>query len=94
VRSRSYLGTTFEVWHGNESWFWVVLDPLRNRGAIGVAATENDAVRDACTMIDETAPSAPPMSRLPPSRSFSPRTWETLLARLDRYLTRLCNAST
>lgn len=93
MRSREYLGTTFEIWNGNESWFWVVLDPLRNRGAIGAAASEDDAERDARAMIDEIAVSAPAPLPGEQEAPFSAATWKALLTGLDRYLSGLCNAA-
>jgi hypothetical protein len=50
---RDHLGTGFEVWTGGQSWFWCLLNPHRNRGAIGAAATEADAIREAFVAIEE-----------------------------------------
>jgi len=52
---RNHLGTSFTVWKRRQSWFWLVLDQHGNGGAIGTAATEADAVREACTSIEEMA---------------------------------------
>jgi len=52
---RTYLGTRFEIWTGQQSWFWRFCDPNRQSGSIGAAATETDAVREACRAIEEYA---------------------------------------
>jgi hypothetical protein len=63
---RSHLGTSFKVWNRRRSWFWVVLDQPGNRGTIGTAATEAEAMREACASIETLA--ARPLC-LPDSRS-------------------------
>jgi hypothetical protein len=50
---RDHLGAGFEVWTGGQSWFWCLLNPRRDGGAIGAAATEADAVREAFAAIEE-----------------------------------------
>jgi hypothetical protein len=50
---RTHLGTRFEIWTGQQSWFWRFSDGSRGGGSIGAAATETDAVRDACLAIEE-----------------------------------------
>ena len=50
---RTHLGTRFEIWTGQQSWFWRFSDPSRAGGSIGAAATETDAVREACLAIEE-----------------------------------------
>ena len=50
---RIHLGTRFEIWTGQQSWFWRFSDPSRGGGSIGAAATETDAVREACLAIEE-----------------------------------------
>jgi hypothetical protein len=50
---RDHLGTRFEVRTDRWTWFWCLVDPPLNRGATGAAATEADAVREACTAIEE-----------------------------------------
>jgi hypothetical protein len=81
---RTYSGIIFEIWEGQQTWFWFVLDPHREGGAIGAAASENDAVRDACFSIDEMlyARREPPMAV----------DWEISLANLERYLANVCGA--
>ena len=58
----NYLGTSFTVWNRRRTWFWLVLDQYRTGGTIGTAATEAEAIRDACSSIEE-------MSAQLPSRS-------------------------
>ena len=50
---RDYLGTSFEVWPGQWTWFWCLQNTHRNGGAIGAAATEAEAVHEACDAIEE-----------------------------------------
>jgi hypothetical protein len=91
---RTYCGIIFEIWQGELSWFWFVIDPSRDGGAIGVAAGENDAVRDACASIDGMLACPEPRPEL--SAEFFPMSeqgWEASLASLERYLNRICNAS-
>jgi len=76
-RLRHYLGTDFEVWDGQPTWFWFVIDPYRDGGAIGAAATEADAIREACRSIDGMAAQRGPLTAIG---------WEVSLANLERYL--------
>jgi hypothetical protein len=55
MRSYSHFGTGFEVWNRQQSWFWIVVNPGCNRGSIGAAASEADAVRDASVSIEESS---------------------------------------
>src|SRR5258708_15739531 len=50
---RHHLGIGVEVWKAQESWYWLVARPGLNAGAIGAAATEAGAMRDACWSIEE-----------------------------------------
>src|SRR5260370_27186113 len=50
---RDHLGADFEVWAGGQSWFWCLLNQRRNGGAIGAAATEAEAIREAFVAIEE-----------------------------------------
>ena len=50
---RYHLGTGFEVWTGQQSWFWFVDNPRRNGGTVGAAANEAEAVRQARLSIEE-----------------------------------------
>lgn len=76
---RHYQGIDFEVWDGQQTWFWFVLDPHREAGTIGAAASENDALRDACLSIDELRYARP--------ENLTAAGWEISLAKLERYLT-------
>ena len=49
----SHLGTSFTVWSRRGSWFWLLLNQHGNGGVIGTAATEAEAMRDACSSIEE-----------------------------------------
>ncbi len=75
---RHYLSIDFEVWDGQQTWYWFVIDPHSDGGAIGAAAGETEAVRDACLSIDEM------MARVEPLSAIE---WEISLANLERYLT-------
>jgi len=83
---RQYLGTGFEVWAAQQSWFWFLDKPHGDGAAIGAAATEADAVRDACLTIDAS------MSRRPISPLLTNAAWEYSLANLERYLIDGCGA--
>jgi hypothetical protein len=50
---RDHQGTSFEVWAGHRTWFWCLPSTYRNGGAIGAAATEAEAVHEACDAIEE-----------------------------------------
>jgi hypothetical protein len=77
-----YLGATFEVWRSRDSWLWRVCDTSRNGGTIGAAATETDAVRDACLSIEEAG-----CSRVCTDLIYtSVLEWERSLGSLARYL--------
>ena len=52
---RDHMGTGFEVWDDHQTWFWSVISSHRNGGAIGEAAREDEAVREACQSIEEIA---------------------------------------
>ena len=81
---RTYAGIIFEVWEGQQSWFWFVIDPQCDGGAIGVAASETAAVRDACASIDEMTANAMMTCACAPFGTA--RYWEIALANLERYL--------
>jgi hypothetical protein len=53
MKSHDHLGTRFQVWNGQQTWFWSIFDTGRNRGTIGAAASETQAMREACSMIEE-----------------------------------------
>jgi hypothetical protein len=66
---RHHLGIGFEVWKAQESWYWLVARPGLNAGAIGAAATEAGAMRDACWSIEGMRSSGEEMTaRCPETR--------------------------
>lgn len=88
---RDHLGTRFEVRTDQWTWFWRVLDPHRNGGAVGAAPTEAEAVREACMAIEEMSA---PLSRLATEPFFDPvvarlachEGWNSRLDRIAEYL--------
>jgi hypothetical protein len=52
MSSQSHKGVRFDVWSSQRTWFWMVLNDCRG-GAIGVAATEPEAIREARRSIEE-----------------------------------------
>jgi hypothetical protein len=105
---RDYLGAGFEVWTSQRAWFWRLLHPDRDGGTIGVAGSEAEAIRDACTSIEEisarreaaaadgrvtmTKISAPMFDRRV-SIPLASIHWSDSLTNLGRYLTRIRGAS-
>ncbi|MGA8058210.1 MAG: hypothetical protein WB999_08200 [Candidatus Binataceae bacterium] len=97
---RDHLGTGFEVWTGGQSWFWCLLNPRRDGGAIGAAATEADAVREAFVAIEEMSTQHredSPALHLPACRFFTSLIAreahrELWISRLDRVAEYLANA--
>jgi hypothetical protein len=49
----NHLGTSFMVWNRRPTWFWLVRNQQGNNAAIGTAATEAEAVREARASIEE-----------------------------------------
>lgn len=98
-----YLGTGFEVWKAQQTWFWFVINhnPDRSGGVIGAAASEAEAVREASWLIEEalasleetSAPRRGDAAVLFKSRSFALAAWERSLENLERYLARLSAAT-
>jgi hypothetical protein len=56
---RSHLGTSFTVWNRQRTWFWFVINQHSNGGVIGTAATEAEAICDACSSIEEMSAQLP-----------------------------------
>ncbi len=52
---RNHRGTSFKVWSRRRLWFWLVSNQCDSGGTIGIAATEAEAVREACSSIEEMA---------------------------------------
>jgi hypothetical protein len=73
----THVNTAFEVWTGQGTWFWYVVNPQRDCGTIGAAATETEAIREARSSIEEMSAHAghvlPPRGSLAmPPRSKNP----------------------
>ena len=84
---RHHLGIGFDVWDVRDeqpSWFWLVVDSHRSGGTIWSAATEADAVREACASIEER--SSPPTPLVHQADSITSTGWKGSLASLERYL--------
>ncbi|HEY6395628.1 MAG TPA: hypothetical protein VIX12_09435 [Candidatus Binataceae bacterium] len=45
---RVHQGISFNLWTGQHTWFWMLPD----RGVIGAAVSQQEAVREACMAID------------------------------------------
>ncbi len=88
MNSHNYLGRTFEVWNGQRSWFWMVTEPGRDGGTVGVAASRADAIRAACRSIEEAA--AVPLPEASDSIVDAFLGWERTLASLARHIARGC----
>jgi hypothetical protein len=50
---RIHIEDKFEVWKNREAWFWRVFNVEPNGAAIGAAASEAEAVREARLYIEE-----------------------------------------
>jgi hypothetical protein len=96
---RTHLGTRFEIWTGQQSWFWRFSDPSRAAGSIGAAASEADAVRDARFAIEEMFAARPRPTRAtgrearmrasiatPGAFEAAMIGWNLSLTRLENYL--------
>lgn len=93
MNSRSYLGYSFEVRNREQSWFWNVSDANQSRGAIGVAASEIEAMTEVCAAIEEMridggAEAARAVD--PIISALEVLGWERSLASLQRYLSKVC----
>jgi hypothetical protein len=104
--SRFHLGIGFELWTDEHTWFWLVASPGMNGGAIGAAATEAEAVHEACSSIEEISAqrragsaaarvpahcSTPAVDRSN-SIAMAPLDWKSSLGKLERYLTSISGA--
>jgi hypothetical protein len=98
----NHLDSSFEIWKGGHTWFWFVADACCSGAAIGAAANQAEAIREACLSIEEMAArrsGSPDASGISNStvratqrrRRFSSTDpgWNDLLTNLERYLTRL-----
>jgi hypothetical protein len=79
---RVHHGIGFDLWTGQYTWFWKLAD----RGAIGAALSQPQAVREACIAIDELLECDSRFDSI-----FSPETycdrWLCALNRLTEYVT-------
>jgi len=96
VRNDTHMGVRFQVWNGQQGWLWYVVGPDRKGGAIGVAANEMEALREARWSIEElaTRPGTDAVSFLTDSSASAPdeaplKVWNELLAKLNRYLSQV-----
>jgi hypothetical protein len=79
--SKNHLGIGFEVWDGQQTWFWLISNPHREGGTIGAALTESEAVLQARSSIEELADTT------------ALNDWERSLGNLERYLASICVAA-
>jgi hypothetical protein len=98
MHGHSHLGTHFEVWTAQQTWFWCLVNPHRNGGAIGAAASEAEAVREATLLIEAIsgeANSGQQQAGATPARVTGTNApglplalcgWKCWLANLERYL--------
>ena len=89
MRKINYLGNTFGIWSREQSWFWSVLD--LGRPAIGAAASEHEAIAEACAAIDELSTHRQLEAAI--TATLSPFDWEHSLASLESYLARVTGAA-
>jgi len=76
---RDYLGTGFAVWTGELTWFWRVFNSHHSGGAVGAAASEADAIREACIAIEEMSASS--SADAPSLRSTINPSFDSVIAR-------------
>jgi hypothetical protein len=53
MNSRTHNGSRFDVWHSERTWYWLVINDGCGGGAIGVAASELEAINEARRSIEE-----------------------------------------
>jgi hypothetical protein len=53
LRHSTHMDIAFKVWTGQGIWFWSVVNPQRNGGTIGAAASETEAIGEARSSIEE-----------------------------------------
>jgi hypothetical protein len=51
--TRTYMGIRFDVWNGQQAWFWLIVNGRRDAGVVGAAAGEADAIMEARRLIEE-----------------------------------------
>lgn len=87
-----HLGAGFRVWNAQQTWFWLVANPYRSGGVIGTAATEAQAIREACWTIEETLASCEAISASREER-ITLAVWKRSLENLARCLTSVGEAA-
>lgn len=50
---KNYLGVSFLVWKRESTWFWLIINPDGQGGAIGATTNERHATREARQSIEE-----------------------------------------
>jgi hypothetical protein len=97
-RDENYLGVGFDIWTGQRTWFWSLVNPQLNGGVVGAAPTEAEALREARMAIEEmSAPREARAMRLRWDRSFDSAALrqacrEIWTCRLDRFAEYLAKA--
>jgi hypothetical protein len=87
MRNENHLGIAFQIWSGPQTWFWFVVNPHQNGGAIGAAASEADALREACLSIEEiSAQLQAAATHRNDDCATSLICWKGALENLDRFL--------
>jgi hypothetical protein len=57
--SGSHLNIGFKLWEHGPGWFWLVVSPHSERGTIGAAPTEAEALRDARSLVEDLSAQHP-----------------------------------
>jgi hypothetical protein len=86
MRTHTHCGIGYQVWNGPQTWFWLVVNPNRDGGAIGAAASEADAMHEARLSIEEIWSSALRSRVGENACAPSPACWKAALNDLERYL--------
>ncbi len=96
-RRENHRGVGFDIWTGQWTWFWSLVNPQLGGGAVGAAPTEADAIREARIAIEEISArrgAGAPCPRLAASRLFDSaaarhayrEVWACRLDRVAEYL--------
>ena len=94
MRNENYLGVAFQIWSGPQTWFWFVVNPHQNGGAIGAAASEGDALREACLSIEEISSQRQTAANHRNDDCMAPLIcWKGALDNLNRFLAAFNHAS-
>jgi len=87
MRNENHLGIAFQIWSGPQTWFWFVVNPHQNGGAIGAAASEADALREACLSIEEISTQLRTAATHDKNECAAPLIcWKGALKNLNRFL--------